>query len=85
MLKPRLINYVAAPHANYSCPTHVELQKKIMSSKSKMDGLEATARNYVCMIAIDGMTCSSCVDLIHHAVSQLQGVNAVNVSKQSVL
>ena len=50
---------------------------------SGMEGLEATGRNYVCMIAVEGMTCNSCVDLIYSAMSQLRGVNAVNVSKQN--
>ena len=37
------------------------------------------ARNHVCVLAVDGMTCNSCVDLIQHAVSQMQGVNTVKV------
>ena len=42
--------------------------------------MEVSASNYVCFIAVEGMTCRSCVDLIHNAVSQLEGVNSVNVS-----
>ena len=41
---------------------------------------EVSAGNHICVIAVSGMTCSSCVDLIQHAVSQLRGVNRVTVS-----
>ena len=42
--------------------------------------MEVSASNHVCFVAVEGMTCNSCVDLIHNAVSQLEGVNSVNVS-----
>lgn len=37
-------------------------------------------RNHVSVISVHGMTCNSCVALIEHAVSELRGINAVNVS-----
>ena len=39
-----------------------------------------TLKNHVCVIAIDGMTCNSCVELIRHGVLQLHGVNDIHVS-----
>ena len=41
---------------------------------------EVSAENHICVIAVSGMTCTSCVDLIQHAISQLPGVNKVTVS-----
>ena len=37
------------------------------------------ARNHVAVISVEGMICNSCVSLVQHAVSELQGINAVNV------
>ena len=46
-----------------------------------MDHL-VTSKNHVARISVSGMTCASCVELVQHAVTQLEGVNSVAVSTE---
>ena len=74
----RLVSYFFQPYPH----AHANLKKALEGAdvKSFYVSLPLGPSNHVALISVEGMTCNSCVKLIESTVSQIEGVEGIDVS-----
>ena len=74
----RLVSYFFHPYPH----AHANLKKALEGANvnSFYVSLPLAPSNHAALISIEGMTCNSCVKLIESTVSQMEGVEGINVS-----